>query len=66
MTRRNKIGALFALFMLFTLLISGCAKEFTCDFCDETKKSQAHSIEIYGEKLTVCDDCYQELKDLAG
>lgn len=66
MPKKSKIGILLALLMLFTMLISGCAKEFTCDLCDKTQKSQAHSVEIYGEKLTVCDDCYQELKDLAG
>lgn len=59
MIRKNKISVLLALLMLFTTLLFGCAKEFTCDFCGETKKSQAHSIAVYGENLTVCDDCYQ-------
>lgn len=66
MTKRLRLVSLFLLLILLTALMTGCTKEFTCDWCDKTKESHTHSVSLYGEKLTVCDDCYEGIKSLTG
>ena len=53
--------ALLTLAMVASLVSCG---KFTCDGCDEEKKGKKHEIEVLGEEVVLCDDCYEELEEL--
>lgn len=57
---------LIAAFLATVTILSfaGCGK-FTCDMCGEEKSGKKHKEELLGETITICDDCYKELEDLA-
>lgn len=60
---KKKIVA--ALLATITILsFAGCGK-FTCDLCGEEKSGKKHEETMLGETVTICDDCYKELEDLA-
>ena len=44
--------------------LTACGK-FTCDICNEEKSGKKHEDEFLGEKIVVCDDCYEDLEDIA-
>ncbi len=50
---KKRIASILALVMLTAALFTGCKE--TCDICGESKDCE--TIEIFGEKITVCDDC---------
>lgn len=49
--------------LVATLSLTACGK-FTCDLCGEEKSGKSYSYELLGSKLTICNDCYKEIKDL--
>lgn len=58
---KQKISVML-LVMIATLSLTACGK-FTCDLCGEEKSGKSYSMELLGEKVTICNDCYQGLKD---
>ena len=62
-----KIGVrIIAILLLAVMLLTLCAcgKKFVCDFCDKEKSGKQYEYELFGEKITICKDCYNELKEL--
>lgn len=53
---------LFSVLVLVTMVIIplGCSKEFTCDSCGETKTGKTHTVTMLGEKVVMCDECYED------
>ena len=62
----KKIIAILLCVIIMLSLFVGCSEEFVCDWCGKTKTESPHSMNFAGEKIKVCDDCYQELKDMVG
>ena len=58
--------------MIFLLLcmvfvLSACGgKKFTCGLCGEEKKGTQHAGEAYGTEIVLCDDCYNNIKEMVG
>lgn len=46
------------------LLLAACGSKFTCDLCGEEKSGKKHTTEVFGEEVTLCDDCYGGIEDL--
>ena len=55
---------LFAILLLFCLLftLAACGKPFVCEACDKEKTGKQHTITLFGESGTVCDDCSKEFR----
>lgn len=52
---------------LITGMLLGCGTPFTCDICGEEKTRKAYTSEILGQKISMCQDCYDELqKEMKG
>ncbi|MDE6873135.1 MAG: hypothetical protein K2P87_01555 [Lachnospiraceae bacterium] len=60
--KRKVIAALLATVTI--LSFTGCGK-FTCDMCGEEKSGKKYQEELFGETITLCNDCYKGLEDLA-
>lgn len=43
------------------LAVVSCGKKVECDFCGETKNGTVKNV--FGEKVSVCNDCIDELSD---
>ena len=54
----------FASLILSVVALSSCAN-FECDICGEEKTGKTHKEELFGETITYCDDCYEDLRELA-
>lgn len=61
MKMKKRIVALILATMTM-LSLSGCGK-FTCDACGKEKSGKKYTIELFGEKGTVCKDCNKEIKE---
>ena len=49
------------------LAMTACGgKPFTCDLCMEEKSGKKHTSDFYGEKITICDECYKGINELFG
>lgn len=42
---------------------TSCGKKVECDFCGEMKHCEEKNV--YGETMFICDNCYDELRELA-
>ena len=54
-----------AILLLGTVFLMACGS-FTCDLCGQEKNGKKYEYSLFGEKGTICKDCYkglQELKD---
>lgn len=51
--------------MIIAITLFGCSS-FTCDLCSEEKTGKKHTSEIFGEKITICEDCYKDVQNLFG
>ncbi len=46
------------------LSLSACG-EFECDMCGEEKTGKSYTVTVLGdEEMTICEDCYQTVKEL--
>lgn len=61
--KKKMLAALLAALMILSL--AGCGK-FTCDLCGKEKSGKKHTETVLGQKVTICNDCYKDLEDLAG
>lgn len=59
---RKKLSIL-AITLIASMMLTACGK-FTCDSCGEEKSGKSYTTTMWGEKVTLCKDCYQELKEL--
>lgn len=59
---RKKISLLLTIVSL-TFLLTACGK-FTCELCGQEKSGKSYTAEFMGEKVTVCQDCHDEIKEL--
>lgn len=67
MKKRTKqiITAVTAIVLLLYLAACG-SKTFTCELCKEEKTGKSYETTVWGEELTICEDCYKELKGVFG
>ena len=55
-----------AMLITATISMTSCGEVIGCDLCNnEDKKSRMHEIEIWGEKAILCDECYDEMMEIA-
>ena len=59
---KRVVVLLLALAMIVGL--AACGGKTTCDVCGESKKCK--TIEVLGEKMNICDDCMDQINELAG
>ena len=59
----KKIIGLLLLVLTFATMLTACG-EFECESCGKEKSGKKHTVEILGEKAEICDDCYEEIKEL--
>lgn len=60
---------IIAIFTLLTLLLSLAAcggSSFKCDVCGKEKTGQSYKSQLLGAEVTVCEDCYKDMKNLFG
>lgn len=58
----KRIIACFAMLALLLGLASCGNRTFECDLCGKEKTGRSHQVEVPGQKITVCGDCYNEIK----
>ena len=58
----KRIIACFAMLALLLGLASCGNKTFECDLCGKEKTGKSHQVEALGQEITVCEDCYKEIK----
>ena len=56
----KRIWALI-LVVIMALSLTACGGKFTCDVCGKEKTGKSHSTELFGQKVLICDDCYESL-----
>lgn len=61
---KKKIIALL-LTVATVVSLTACGAPFTCDLCGEEKTGKKYTEEILGQKITYCQDCYNDLKEAA-
>ena len=59
----KKIVSLIGILAVVASLLTTCGK-FTCDGCGEEKTGSKKTLEAYGQKLTLCNECYGTIKSL--
>lgn len=47
-----------ALIMVVLAFVLTACGTFKCSICGQEKSGGSHTTEVFGRKLTVCDDCY--------
>lgn len=56
---------LVILVIVMLLTICSCGKMVECDFCgNEVKEKTAYTNDVWGETMYMCQECYDELKEL--
>ena len=45
------------------LTLTACGK-FTCGLCGEEKSGKSYKTEVLGEKITICEDCHDDIQEL--
>ena len=59
---KNKVLTIVFLGLVVITLLIGCGKKVECDFCGDKAKCTSKTID--GEKLFICNNCAEELKEL--
>ena len=59
----KKIICVVLLVALMATLLTACGV-FECDLCGENKFGIKHEESLFGETITYCDDCKEDLEDL--
>ena len=60
MKRTTKI-ILLSLTLLMVFFLASCGK-FKCDMCGKEKSGTQHKETVFGQEITMCDDCYNNYK----
>ena len=58
------ICALLLVSLLATMFVACGEETFECDGCGEEVTSKKHTEEFLGEKVDMCDDCYEEWEEM--
>lgn len=61
----KKLICLLLVVVMLVSVLAACGESFTCDLCEEEKSGKKHTETLFGEELTICDDCKEELDALA-
>lgn len=61
----KKLVCLLLLVAMVATLFVGCGS-FECDLCGKESDGEKHEVEVLGDEVVYCDDCYDALEDLAG
>lgn len=65
MARILKCVVLGLVMIALLVTITGCGKEkFTCGGCYRDKNEKPNKVNFLGESVKLCDDCYDEWKEL--
>lgn len=51
------------LVLMMTAMLTACGK-FECDLCGEEKSGKKYNKEVDEEKITICEDCNEDLEKL--
>ena len=60
----KKLICVLLLVAIAVSVLTACSK-FECDLCGEEKFGKKHESEFLGKEIDICDDCYEDLEDLA-
>ncbi len=60
----KKKVSLICLLLTVLFLLTACGGTFTCDLCGTEKTGRKHVSDVYGMKMTICDDCYTGIANL--
>ncbi len=64
-TAKRIVSTLTLLALLLSLVACG-GGSFTCDTCGKEKTGKSYQETLLGEKITICKDCYDDMKALMG
>ncbi len=65
-SRAKQIVTVLMTIALLLCLTACGSKSFECDICNEEKTGKSYKAEQMGEEITVCESCYNQLKELTG
>ena len=60
----KKLICCLLLVVVLATMLTACGK-FKCDMCNEEKSGEKHETEMLGKEVVICDDCYEDIQDLA-
>lgn len=58
----KKLTKVVLLVGLMSMMLSACDKKVECSMCGETKSGTTK--EVFDEKISICNDCADDLKSL--
>ena len=52
--------------VMLTASLTACGSTFTCEMCGEEKTGKSYTFQssATGEDMTICEDCYNLVKDV--
>lgn len=56
----KRIVSLALVILMIACTLVGCKK--VCESCEQSYSGRGNKIEFDGEKMVVCDECYEEIK----
>ena len=56
MKMKKIVAILCAVAIMFTF--AACGGKFKCDTCGQEKTGAKHTQELFGQKITMCDTCF--------
>lgn len=59
----KRLVCLLLLVSMVAALLIGCGS-FKCDLCGKESDGEKYEVEVLGEELIYCDDCYEDMKSL--
>ena len=60
----KKIVGIISLIALVAMLLISSGETCVCGMCDKEETGKKHTEEVFGEKIDMCDDCYEGLEAL--
>lgn len=62
------LSAMLAIIILAAAIttMTACGEIVECDLCPkEDREGRMHHVEMWGEPVALCDDCYDELMEIS-
>ena len=56
----KRIIGIAALIAMLATMLTACGS-FKCDICQQEKSGGKNTLELLGEEVVCCDDCYDEI-----
>ncbi|MDD5934164.1 MAG: ClpX C4-type zinc finger protein [Clostridiales bacterium] len=60
--KKRRLAVVSMLLLVTLLSLSGCGKKQECEFCGKVKSGKTR--EVLGEKVFICNDCIDEMKNM--